>query len=130
MDEEQLLQWAIKYNIEEKTDIYFREYIKLCQSEGEDKFSEIFRLINYEHFTIENWRISYSIIYINDKNNLRHNISYTINMLYCKKIIGTFTTYFDDEGNVFDDDIDIDIERVPWVKRFCIKMEKNNYKNE
>ncbi len=128
MDEEQLLQWAIKYNLEEKTNIYFREYIKLCQSEGEDKFSEIFRLINYEHFTIENWRISYSIIFLNDKDNLRHNISYTINMLYFKEIIGTFTTYFDDEGNLFDDDISI--ERVLWVKRFCTKMKKNNYKNE
>jgi len=63
--------------------------------------------------SLENWAVSYSVIFIDDPNNIRHNLSYILKLNYCEKYIGFFKVFFTDKGEIFDEELEID---GSWIK--------------
>lgn len=118
MNENELIQWAKIYNIKEYVVSYFWRYIKNYLNGENDYKSKIMSLIDLNYLTLEDWSISYSIIFLNDPDNLRHNYSYTINLNYHKEFIGVFKVFFTEKGELIDEEFEI--EHDPWVKKFCL----------
>jgi hypothetical protein len=124
MERQELLNWASIHNVSERSRIHFKEYINNYINECSDYNTKILTLMDFNYLTYEDWSVSFAVIFLAD---IRNSFSFALDLYYCKQYIGKFRVFFSEDGEISDESLEL--EKAPWVRRFCNKMKKTNFNN-